>query len=197
MTSMRSPSVWGRRPPGGLNLFGIAGRGPPRAFAIKISKLNTESPLVAGGGRRPSLACRRAGPGPSAAFFAAKFQKTFFCAPRCRRVVSTSSTRRRPRAAQGGGGLKSLAGRAPGPLGSSRADFFSARGLLNSLPEIKEIKRPRKSLDLRPFVRAAERAHVRSARKSPIYFLVPTDRASSEKLPRNSGWGGVARMRRS
>jgi len=126
MTKMGSPSLQKRRPPGGLNLLVIAVPGPHRAFAIKISKLNTKSPLR----------CREGGvvksPGyvrpdrTAASYFSPRNSgKHFFVCRSAGSCTGLSKAQRRTSLATGGGGVKiSTTFRATTP----HAQIFFPRG---------------------------------------------------------------------
>jgi hypothetical protein len=147
------------------------GAGPPRAFGRKNAKLNTKSPWAvdapqermrcagADVGRAGLvLDATAAGPRTQPRTSLRGIPKTFFWAARrqclSRRALGVGAAASAAVVgSRGGGGFKSLPGRAPRPRWSPCADFFSARGLLNHCPEINAIKRPRKSLDLRTFRR--------------------------------------------
>jgi hypothetical protein len=181
----------GVRGQGGFDPCEARPSGPHRAFAMKISKLNPKSPR-GGEGLRSLSSCRPGPPGQRRKLLR-EIPKSFFWGSR----GAHSSAHVRPASAgttRGGGGLKSLPGRAPGPHRSSCADFFSAPGLLIGQTEIRR-NQTRAASRASPCVRAAFRAAMvgagpAAAQNRGIIFRGHLEQPAALKIVAKFGVGG-------
>ena len=145
-------------------------RGPVEASVRKIEKLNTKSPLarVVTAARSSCFRCCETG---VLGWFNHGKNAT-----RLNHIESLVGTFE-----LGGGGIKSLRNCGPATAYGLTQRFFIGLGALNFSTAIKEIKRAN-HFKHRPRREASQSVH--------LFSGCGRDRIGSEKLPRNSGWGG-------